>query len=905
MSDGKKKYNGRFQYYEHGYVGIKDRDDKVIISTKLRYMKIFEREDEDVIIVSRDNKWALADLDGKPLCPFIYDRIVYVGEHCYKAGIYVKPDNGEIIVEYADTRMTYAILDDNGKVLCSRDKGYNYISEIHEGEVTAAINGRCGIIDFYGNVIIDFRYKYIQPMGEGHYYVSFYNQNSYFTTIIDRKCDVLISADMEYCSIGDFHNGVARAYQKGKWGLIDGKGRHISEFEYSFIDEWGEGYYKAEKGVRKNIMRPDGSVVLQEWVNNVYKVTNGFFIFGNTIKKSKTNSKTRYIEGVAHVNGDVIFPMIFERVNWLDDNKAIYAEIGNKSYILTLNGGVYDPQRNHLPQKKEIDMKSFFESIANWVLPGLQFFYRDTNAIIDAARVYRVGDTIRAGFFVDATTKLLKPAHKTRFLIASAHAARLYEIEQLVKDNPNILKWNLVTFHFNSFFKVMDVYKTPQCTQVLLLHIPKSAAAFLNGTMAFNFLNGALGSRTSLVQLARRNLDEKLKMVYHERSLDEEWRKRMEYPVGLSEELTLCPLEPIPEPEDKYIAGLSKAVHRLAEDADIEFKTVVSDNYPWKGVKGSVCQGCIFANTIIGKGEGCAELHKDEFRKNYVNGICLYRKESYYKDSVFEQEECRNAEESKDEEKKATNVQAVRLIKDFIEEVLDGDIEKLRDYDLSSIQGKYADNDVSRSKVVMSIMALVFSDVWPDLNVYNIEHSLYKCDEMNIYQNLLGINMFDEYFRGMEKFHPTKEQHQRAVRVAHLINSIGNFWVLPNFGMQKNDYRYRSYMDKFLQGMYEVFTGQDKMDKKLQAIFHSKRKLMVDYQGEAGFHKFIRNMMLEDYVDEAGMPKEIFMFVWSMKKDLNRDDYFKAVDIFCSFCEKAISRRAERIIEKLKMIIGK
>ena len=194
MSEEKKTYNGRVQFWERGCVGVKDFDDNIIISPSLQYTEIRETDGEDSAIVRKGDKWALTDLDGQPLCSFIYDRIVFIGEHCYKAGIYVQPDNGELIVEYADTRMTYAILDEKGNVLCDRSKGYHYISEVHEGEVTAAINGCCGIIDLQGNVLIDFHYKYIQPLGEEHYLVSFDGDDNYYATIIDRQGNVLIPA---------------------------------------------------------------------------------------------------------------------------------------------------------------------------------------------------------------------------------------------------------------------------------------------------------------------------------------------------------------------------------------------------------------------------------------------------------------------------------------------------------------------------------------------------------------------------------------------------------------------------------------------------------------------------------------------------------------------------------------
>ena len=235
MSEEKKTYNGRVQFWERGFLGVKDFDDNVIISPDMHYSEIREADGEEAAIVRKADKWALTDLDGKALCPFIYDRIVFIGEHCYKAGVYVKPDNGELIVEYADTRMTYAILDDKGNVLCDRNKGYNYISEIHEGEATAAINGRCGIIDLQGNVIMPLRYKFIQPLGEEHYCVSYDGEDNYYATIIDRQGNVLIPSSKQYRSIYNFHNHVAIANQNGKWGLIDDSGTHVGDFDYGFV----------------------------------------------------------------------------------------------------------------------------------------------------------------------------------------------------------------------------------------------------------------------------------------------------------------------------------------------------------------------------------------------------------------------------------------------------------------------------------------------------------------------------------------------------------------------------------------------------------------------------------------------------------------------------------------------
>ena len=228
--------------------------------------------------------------------------------------------------------------------------------------------------------------------------------------------------------------------------------------------------------------------------------------------------------------------------------------------------------------------------------------------------------------------------HKTRFLIASAHAAMFCEIEELCLENPDVKKWNLCTFHFNSYFKVMDVYEKDGVTQVFLLHIPPAAAFFLgNDEAAMNFMNEATGKETSLVDMARKSLDDKLKLDVHSRSLDPIFCKRMEHPIGLDDEFYPIPLDAADEPTDERDATLSNMIHKLADDADIQDFIEVEDNFPFRGVEGTICEGCVYAGGIQKKGEGCGRLFTKSFRDRYLKGCCEYRKTDLFTPSQFEE----------------------------------------------------------------------------------------------------------------------------------------------------------------------------------------------------------------------------------------------------------------------------
>lgn len=192
----------------------------------------------------------------------------------------------------------------------------------------------------------------------------------------------------------------------------------------------------------------------------------------------------------------------------------------------------------------------------------------------------------------------------------------------------------------------------------------------------------------------------------------------------------------------------------------------------------------------------------------------------------------------------------------------------------------------------------------------SIEHYEYCSSMMINLQNLFGSNILDKYFKGMENFCPSKEQFGRALHVAHLLKSIGNMWVLPNklndkesLAGYKDAYKFRGYMDKYLQAMYAVFMDSKKQDLHLKGIFYKNRKMMANYQGTAGWTNFVNNMLLQGFVDDECKPKDCFDFVWSYMKDLDRDSYFRAVDRFCTFCEEVIPKRADRMIEKLETIL--
>lgn len=209
-----------------------------------------------------------------------------------------------------------------------------------------------------------------------------------------------------------------------------------------------------------------------------------------------------------------------------------------------------------LPQE---DVKNM-EKILNWILPGCQLLYRDTNEDINPYKAYPIGKLIRAGFFIDTTAKAQRPVTSLRYIIASAHPARLHEA---IPDE-DFKRWRLCTLHFNSYFKVMDVYSYEGVTQVLLLHIPYQALPLFQGEHSLNFVQDA--ANMNFVEIARKSLETKMKMEVCEDTTDDELLRRMLQPIGMDSEGNPVDFNYMPTPEN--IKQLSMVIRQFGNDTD-------------------------------------------------------------------------------------------------------------------------------------------------------------------------------------------------------------------------------------------------------------------------------------------------------------------------------------------------
>ena len=92
----------------------------------------------------------------------------------------------------------------------------------------------------------------------------------------------------------------------------------------------------------------------------------------------------------------------------------------------------------------------------------LAFLYRDTTLKKELISKYKIGSIINEKGFCDMSFKAGGLTGNLRFLIATNNGRDISQI------NPDILAYGFILLQSDSFFKILDVYRLNDKTQILL-----------------------------------------------------------------------------------------------------------------------------------------------------------------------------------------------------------------------------------------------------------------------------------------------------------------------------------------------------------------------------------------------------------------------------------------------------
>ncbi|MBF4508177.1 hypothetical protein IRZ83_15985 [Flavobacterium sp. JLP] len=164
---------------------------------------------------------------------------------------------------------------------------------------------------------------------------------------------------------------------------------------------------------------------------------------------------------------------------------------------------------------------SRLKTIYNETFSDLKLFYRDTNLSEDLISKYKIGQIIQEKGFTDMTSMGAGLSGNLRYLIASANA------KDISKFNPDSAKIGHFLLDSIAYFKVLDIQKMDNQTQVFLLNIPDNSISL--------FKNSSSNLEEEITENARKKFSKKINLPLVPELQTEEWKLRTKSPIGMNE----------------------------------------------------------------------------------------------------------------------------------------------------------------------------------------------------------------------------------------------------------------------------------------------------------------------------------------------------------------------------------
>lgn len=164
---------------------------------------------------------------------------------------------------------------------------------------------------------------------------------------------------------------------------------------------------------------------------------------------------------------------------------------------------------------------SRLKTIYHETFSGLKLFYRDTNLPENLISNYKIGQIIQEKGFTDMSSIGGGLSGNFRYLIASAHP------KDLSKFNPDSAKIGHFLLDTIAYFKVLDIYKIGDKTQIFLLNIPDNSLTL--------FKNSSSNLEEEIIEKARKKFSDKVNIALIPELQTEDWKERTKSPIGMSD----------------------------------------------------------------------------------------------------------------------------------------------------------------------------------------------------------------------------------------------------------------------------------------------------------------------------------------------------------------------------------
>ncbi len=296
---------------------------------------------------------------------------------------------GKLELRYEDK---IGIFDIDGNALMPLQGEIGIGGNFAEGLVSAYKNnvqdgvsyvGKYGFINEKGDVIVDFKYRFVSYFSEG--LAAVVDDNGHLG-YIDKTGREVIPCQFSYQDMTrggmidnryDFHDGLARTERDGYYGFIDKTGREVIACQYDYAHDFNEGLVAVRKNGKYGFIDKDGKLIVDfiydevggfsEGLSVVYKYTeidcdgDGYedALVGYIDKTGKEVIEVKYLqggdfsEGLAYVSeggnymyinksGEVVLPAKYKAASCFKEGLALVQEDdGRDGEINIFNYGKY------------------------------------------------------------------------------------------------------------------------------------------------------------------------------------------------------------------------------------------------------------------------------------------------------------------------------------------------------------------------------------------------------------------------------------------------------------------------------------------------------------------------------------------------------------------------------------
>ncbi|MDR0939834.1 MAG: WG repeat-containing protein [Mediterranea sp.] len=338
--------------------GVVDSLNRVVVP--FEYDKVKISEHKDCFIAYKGKQWRTFDLYGTPLSPYSSAYIIMEGDG------YLPTDSKDLPIlistekEYPIEKGESAYVDKRQKIIVPFGT-YDEATPFGLGrKAVVAKNGKYGIIDEHGRVVLPLEYDHIERPS---YYRStwaniFVATRNGMVLFFDEDASLLpISGIVAYKQSAGTELFVTDVH--GKKGLVDYDGKRIIPCQYESLSEVYHGDYIARKNGRYGYVSRTNKKILPFRFERMYDLRGDI---GLVDKKGKY--------GVSDVEGKIIVPCEYDGIGhrvYMDNSFSEMSEDEHDKcrFIAMKNGKI-----GTIDERNQVHIPFIYDGLSGWVEYG-------------------------------------------------------------------------------------------------------------------------------------------------------------------------------------------------------------------------------------------------------------------------------------------------------------------------------------------------------------------------------------------------------------------------------------------------------------------------------------------------------------------------------------------------------